>query len=109
MNNSRTETVLDSVLGAIGNTPLMELSRITRGLDGHILAKLEYLNPGYSKKDRIAKGSTSRQNHHCITPRFRVEISQHRFVVVIFHGSNGLGPVSMRLCPRNCLVSVIYV
>ncbi len=42
------------MLGAIGNTPLVELSRITRGLDGRILAKLEYLNPGYSKKDRIA-------------------------------------------------------
>jgi cysteine synthase len=46
--------VLDSVLGAIGNTPLVELSRITRGLEGRILAKLEYLNPGFSKKDRIA-------------------------------------------------------
>jgi cysteine synthase len=41
-------------LGAIGNTPLMELSRLTRGLEGRILAKLEYLNPGFSKKDRIA-------------------------------------------------------
>jgi cysteine synthase A len=43
-----------SVLSAIGRTPLVELSRVTRGLDGHILAKLEYLNPGGSKKDRIA-------------------------------------------------------
>ncbi|HEY7138854.1 MAG TPA: cysteine synthase family protein [Methylomirabilota bacterium] len=42
------------MLGAIGNTPLVELSRITRGLSGRILAKLEYLNPGFSKKDRIA-------------------------------------------------------
>src|ERR671923_2795917 len=50
----RQDTVLDSVLGAIGNTPLVELSRITRGLEGRILAKLEYLNPGFSKKDRIA-------------------------------------------------------
>ena len=54
MNNPRESTLLDSVLGAIGHTPLVELSRITRGLDGRILAKLEYLNPGYSKKDRIA-------------------------------------------------------
>jgi cysteine synthase len=54
MGNGRTDTVLDSVLGAIGNTPLVKLSRITRGLEGHILAKLEYLNPGFSKKDRIA-------------------------------------------------------
>jgi len=54
MGDSRTDTLLDSVLGAIGNTPLVELSRITRGLEGRILAKLEYLNPGFSKKDRIA-------------------------------------------------------
>ena len=43
-----------SVLDAIGHTPLVELSRITRHLDGRILAKLDYLNPGGSKKDRIA-------------------------------------------------------
>lgn len=54
MKNSKQDSVLNSVLGAIGNTPLVELSRITRGLDGRILAKLEYLNPGFSKKDRIA-------------------------------------------------------
>jgi cysteine synthase len=47
-------TLLDSVLGAIGNTPLVELARITRGREGRILAKLEYLKPGFSKKDRIA-------------------------------------------------------
>ena len=54
MDHRRSQSVLDSVLGAIGNTPLVELSRITRGLEGRILAKLEYLNPGFSKKDRIA-------------------------------------------------------
>lgn len=43
-----------SVLAAIGDTPLVELGRVTRGLDGRILAKLDYLNPGGSKKDRIA-------------------------------------------------------
>ena len=54
MSNPRQDTLLDSILGAIGNTPLVELARITRGLEGRILAKLEYLNPGFSKKDRIA-------------------------------------------------------
>lgn len=44
-----------SVIEAIGETPLVELQRITRGLDGRILAKLDYLNPGFSKKDRIAR------------------------------------------------------
>ena len=47
--------LLSSAIEAIGNTPLVELSRLTRGIDGRILAKLEYLNPGYSKKDRIAR------------------------------------------------------
>jgi cysteine synthase A len=54
MHNPRQDTLLGSILGAIGNTPLVELARITRGLEGRILAKLEYLNPGFSKKDRIA-------------------------------------------------------
>jgi len=54
MDSQRQDTLLHSVLGAIGNTPLVELSRLTRGLEGRILAKLEYLNPGFSKKDRIA-------------------------------------------------------
>ncbi len=43
------------MLDLIGNTPLLELSRITDGLDGRIFAKVEYFNPGYSKKDRIAR------------------------------------------------------
>ena len=44
-----------SAIEAIGNTPLVDLARITRNMDGRILAKLEYLNPGFSKKDRIAR------------------------------------------------------
>jgi cysteine synthase A len=43
-----------SVLSAIGNTPLVELARVTAGLEGRIVAKLEYLNPSRSKKDRVA-------------------------------------------------------
>ena len=50
-----TQDLLPSAIEAIGNTPLVDLSRITRDIDGRILAKLEYLNPGYSKKDRIAR------------------------------------------------------
>ena len=50
----RSDSVLPSVIDAIGDTPLVELGRLTKGMDGRILAKLEYLNPGFSKKDRIA-------------------------------------------------------
>jgi cysteine synthase A len=52
---SREATLLESAVAAIGCTPLVELSRITRGLSGRLLAKLELLNPGFSKKDRIAR------------------------------------------------------
>lgn len=45
-----------SVLNLIGHTPLVELTRsvVPLGLTGRLLAKLEYTNPGGSKKDRIA-------------------------------------------------------
>jgi cysteine synthase A len=43
-----------SMTEAIGRTPLVELSHITAEIDGRILVKLEYLNPGHSKKDRAA-------------------------------------------------------
>ncbi|MCS7081844.1 MAG: cystathionine beta-synthase [Bacteroidota bacterium] len=43
-----------SILEAIGRTPMVELRRITAGLKPTILAKVEYLNPGGSIKDRIA-------------------------------------------------------
>jgi cystathionine beta-synthase len=50
MRNNRYESVLD----AIGNTPLIKLSHIATGLKANIYAKLEFLNPGGSTKDRIA-------------------------------------------------------
>lgn len=34
---------------------MIELARITRGVPGRIVAKLDYLNPGSSRKDRIAR------------------------------------------------------
>jgi cysteine synthase len=52
---SRQTQILASAIDAIGETPLVELSRLTVGLEGRILAKLDYLNPGFSKKDRIAR------------------------------------------------------
>ncbi|KAI8302599.1 Cysteine synthase [Colletotrichum sp. SAR11_59] len=50
--------LLNSAADAIGCTPLVRLDRITSSLelDGTIVAKLDYLNPGGSKKDRVAFG-----------------------------------------------------
>src|ERR671927_139065 len=46
--------IKDSILGAIGDTPLVRLSRIGAGLRPQLVAKVEALNPGGSIKDRIA-------------------------------------------------------
>jgi cystathionine beta-synthase len=46
--------VHDSVLELIGDTPLVRLDRVGRDLPCHLLAKLEYFNPGGSVKDRPA-------------------------------------------------------
>jgi cystathionine beta-synthase len=43
----------ENVLGLIGNTPLVQLNRIARGVKAKVFAKMENLNPGYSVKDRI--------------------------------------------------------
>lgn len=51
----RIEGILGSAIEAIGHTPLVALDRLTAGLDGRILAKLEFTNPGLSKKDRAAR------------------------------------------------------
>jgi len=47
-----------SVIEVIGGTPLVSLDRISRayGVEGSVVAKLDYLNPGFSKKDRAALG-----------------------------------------------------
>lgn len=45
--------IFDSILDTVGNTPLVRLSRIGRGLDCELLGKCEFLNAGGSVKDRI--------------------------------------------------------
>ena len=45
---------IDNVLEAIGKTPLVKLEKIGNGLPANIFAKLEYLNPAGSAKDRMA-------------------------------------------------------
>ena len=44
----------ESIVGLIGNTPLIRLRRVTEGIRARVLAKVEYFNPGGSVKDRIA-------------------------------------------------------
>lgn len=44
----------ENILQAIGRTPMVRLNHVTEGLEATVLAKLEFLNPGGSAKDRIA-------------------------------------------------------
>ncbi len=53
---NRSPILSKSILDAIGDTPLVEVSQLARAqnLKGRLLVKCEHLNPGSSKKDRIA-------------------------------------------------------
>jgi cysteine synthase A len=58
--------LVSSIADLIGRTPALELRRLTEhlGLSGRLVAKLEYLSPGLSKKDRVARAmvETARQD-----------------------------------------------
>jgi cystathionine beta-synthase len=45
----------ETVLDLVGNTPLVKLHKVTDGIAATVLAKIEYVNPGGSSKDRIAQ------------------------------------------------------
>lgn len=77
---------LPSVIEAIGDTPLVELSRIRAqlGLDGRILAKLDYLLPGFSKKDRAARAIIQQA-------RQSGELEEGQTVVELTSGNMGTG------------------
>jgi cystathionine beta-synthase len=49
------KNICDTILDAIGDTPLVRINRITKGVvKGTVLAKVETFNPGNSIKDRMA-------------------------------------------------------
>ena len=55
MSNAPDVKICDSILDAIGHTPMIRINAITRGLiDASVLAKVETFNPGHSIKDRMA-------------------------------------------------------
>src|SRR3712207_3049931 len=45
--------ILNNILEAIGDTPLVRINRLAQGIRANVLAKVEFLNPGGSVKDRI--------------------------------------------------------
>src|SRR5207248_4055771 len=51
---TRSRPMLDTILEAVGHTPLVLLSRLTEGLQAKVAVKVEMSNPGGSVKDRVA-------------------------------------------------------
>jgi len=52
-----------TVLDLVGRTPLVRLQRLSRGIEPTLLAKLEYMNPGGSVKDRIGLRMIEQAEH----------------------------------------------
>jgi cystathionine beta-synthase len=50
----KNRMIYNSIIETIGNTPLVRLNKITKGIAGTVVAKVEYFNPGNSTKDRMA-------------------------------------------------------
>jgi cysteine synthase A len=76
--------MVDSILAAIGNTPLVHLSRFLPGASFQLMAKLEFLNPGGSIKDRPALeilGNALRSG----------EIGPHSVIIESSSGNMGIG------------------
>jgi cystathionine beta-synthase len=54
MDGMSMNSVYESLLDAVGGTPLIRLTRVTAGIAAPVYAKVEFLNPGGSVKDRAA-------------------------------------------------------
>ena len=78
--------LLPSIVEAIGQTPLVGLTRVVdaAGLKGRILAKIEFLNPGCSKKDRIARQMIEDAEAACL-------LRPGQTVVELTSGNTGTG------------------
>lgn len=48
-------TIANNLVDTVGNTPLVKLNHVTKGLDAEILVKCEFFNPLFSVKDRIGR------------------------------------------------------
>ena len=81
---SAQKHVYDSILGAIGNTPLVRLGRVAQHVPPAVYAKLENLNPGGSVKDRVGV-------HIIEEAEKRGELKSGGTVVEATSGNTGVG------------------
>ena len=78
--------VFNSVEGLIGNTPLVELTKLNEslGLKAKLYAKLEYFNPGGSVKDRVAKAMLDEAEKTGV-------LQPHSVIIEPTSGNTGIG------------------
>ena len=73
--------ITESVLEIIGNTPLIQLKNIA---SGHLLVKAEFLNPGGSIKDRVAK-------HIIVSAEKKGSLKRGMTIIEATSGNTGIG------------------
>ncbi|EGV37169.1 cysteine synthase A [Neisseria weaveri ATCC 51223] len=79
-----TMNIANSITDLIGNTPLVQLNRLTEGLPGRVVAKLEFFNPGNSVKDRIAASMIEAAEQEG-------KINKNTVIVEATSGNTGIG------------------
>ena len=88
--------IYNSISDAIGNTPLIRLSKIEKifGIDAEIYAKLESMNPGGSAKDRVALNMIKRGG-----------ITEGMTIIEPTSGNTGIG---LAMIAASCGINAIF-
>ncbi|CAG8552749.1 44906_t:CDS:2, partial [Gigaspora margarita] len=91
-NYTKTEEIADGIVGLIGNTPLMRIKSLSEATGCEILAKVEFLNPGGSLKDRAALNIIKKaEEQGLISPNSGC---------TIFEGTSGSTGISIAIISR---------
>lgn len=83
----------ENILDAIGNTPIVRLNKLTQSVSCEIYAKLEFMNPGGSVKDRIGK-------YMALAAEQRGDIAPGGTIIECTSGNTGMG-LAMLACARG--------
>ena len=90
-------TIYNSILDGIGSTPLVQLNKITSGMDCNLLGKLEPQNPGGSVKDRIALSMVQEAEKQGI-------INKDTVIIEPTSGNTGIGLALVSAVKGNRLI-----